>query len=393
MILEGTTGLSVWGHIVVTAVLTHVTIASVTIYLHRHQAHHALTLHPAASHFFRFWLWLTTGMVTRQWVAVHRKHHAKCETPEDPHSPQVRGVARVLFGGVGLYRKEASDPETLRRYGQGTPDDPLERRLYARAPGLGPVIMLGVNLLLFGLAGVVIFAVQMLWIPLWAAGVINGIGHYFGYRSYETPDASRNIVPLGFLIGGEELHNNHHAHVTSARLAHGKWELDIGWAYIRALTMLGLARVRHTAPMPSIAANKHAVDADTARAVVRNRCHVLKLYARQVVDPVIREQRHRSTRHHRRLLGRARKLISREYVILDAHKSALLDEVLQNNETLCTVQRFKRDLTALWDRSAVEQGRRVERLKAWCADAEHSSIETLQQFARQLRGYSLVNAS
>lgn len=228
MILEGIAGLSPWGHVAVTAVFTHITIAGVTIYLHRHQAHNALTLHPAASHFFRFWLWLTTGMVTREWVAVHRKHHAKVETPEDPHSPQVRGIFRVLFGGVGLYRRESADRETLESYGQGTPDDWLERNVYAPAPALGLASMLGLDVLLFGTAGLAIFAVQMLWIPLRAAGVINGIGHYFGYRNYETGDASRNIVPIGFLIGGEELHNNHHAHAKSARLAHRKWELDIG---------------------------------------------------------------------------------------------------------------------------------------------------------------------
>lgn len=392
MIFEGITGLSVWGQVAAAALLTHVTIASVTIYLHRHQAHNALTLHPAASHFFRFWLWLTTGMVTREWVAVHRKHHAKCETPEDPHSPQVRGLLRVLLGGMGLYRREASDPETLRGYGQGTPDDWLERRLYARAPALGPVTMLGIDVLLFGPAGAAIFAVQMLWIPLWAAGVINGVGHYFGYRNYETGDASRNIVPLGLLIGGEELHNNHHAHTTSARLAHRNWEIDIGWLYIRALAALGLARVRHTAPVPCIAAHKNVVDSDTVRAVVRNRFHVLRLYARQVVGPVVREQRHTATGRYRRLLGRARKLMSREDIPLDGRAAVVLDEVLQNNETLRTIQRFKRELAALWDRSATAPVGRVDRLKAWCAEAEDTSIEALQHFARRLRGYSLANA-
>lgn len=393
MILEGIAGLSVWGHVAAAAALTHVTIAAVTIYLHRHQAHNALTLHPAASHFFRFWLWLTTGMVTREWVAVHRKHHARVETPEDPHSPQVQGITRVLLGGVSLYRRASADRATLRDYGQGTPDDWLERNVYTPAPVLGLASMLAVDVLLFGIAGVAIFAVQMLWIPLWAAGVINGVGHYFGYRNYETSDASRNIVPIGLLIGGEELHNNHHAHAKSARLAHRKWELDIGWVYIRALALVGLATVRNTAPVPRISVHKHAVDADTAKAVVRNRCHVLKLYARQVVDPVVRQQRRESTGSYRRLLGRARKLMSREDIPLDNRTSAFLDQVLRSNETLRTVQRFKRELTALWDQSGSVQGRRVERLKAWCAEAEATRIETLQHFARRLRGYSLLKAS
>lgn len=393
MIPEGIISLSGWGCVAAAALLTHITIASVTIYLHRHQAHNALTLHPAVSHFFRFWLWLTTGMVTRAWVAVHRKHHARVETPEDPHSPQVRGIFRVLFGGVGLYRRAAADGETVRLYGQGTPDDWLERNIYAPAPALGLALMLALDLLLFGAAGLAIFAVQMLWIPLWAAGVINGVGHWFGYRNYETRDASRNIVPIGLLIGGEELHNNHHAHEKSARLSHRKWELDIGWVYIRALSFLGLARVRNTAPVPSISASKRVVDSDTIRAVVRNRCHVLKLYARDVVTPVVREQRRESTGHYRRLLGRARKLMSREDVTLDARASDLLEQVLRNNETLRTVQRFRSELMALWDRSGTARGRRVERLKDWCAEAEATGIETLQCFARRLRGYSLLNAA
>ena len=232
-----------WGYVLVALALTHVTIVSVTIFLHRHQAHRALDLHPLASHFFRLWLWLTTGMVTREWAAVHRKHHAKCDTPDDPHSPQVYGINRVLWLGVFLYVKEARKPETLERYGHGTPDDWLERNLYARFQVVGIVLMGAADVVLFGVVpGGLILLTQVAWIPFWAAGVINGVGHYWGYRNWPTPDWSTNIVPWGVLIGGEELHNNHHAFPTSAKLSYKWFEFDVGWLYIVVLDALGLAR-------------------------------------------------------------------------------------------------------------------------------------------------------
>jgi Fatty-acid desaturase len=233
-----------WGYLLCTLVLTHVTIAAVTLYLHRHQAHHAIELHPLPAHFFRFWLWLTTGMVTREWVAVHRKHHARVETMDDPHSPQIHGIRKVLLEGVELYRQEAARQDTLQAFGHSTPDDWVERYLYGRHPGTGIALMLFINLLLFGFAGIAIWAVQMAWIPFFAAGVINGVGHYGGYRNFETSDASTNIVPLGILIGGEELHNNHHAFTASAKFSSRWWEFDLGWAYIRCLQCLRLAWVK-----------------------------------------------------------------------------------------------------------------------------------------------------
>jgi len=235
-----------WGYAVYVLVMTHITIAAVTLYLHRHSAHRALEFHPVVSHFFRFWLWLTTGMRTKEWTAVHRKHHARVETPEDPHSPQIVGIWKVLFSGTELYKKEAANADTLRRFGEGTPDDWLERRLYTPHNMFGLGIMLAVDVVLFGAIGVTLWAVQMAWIPFFAAGVINGVGHYWGYRTFDTPDASRNIVPWGILIGGEELHNNHHMHPTSARLSNRWWEFDIGWLYIRILAALGLARVKRS---------------------------------------------------------------------------------------------------------------------------------------------------
>lgn len=390
--LTGLLDLSVAAYIGVTLVLTHITIASVTIFLHRHQAHKALTLHPAVSHFFRFWLWLTTAMVTREWVAVHRKHHAKCETADDPHSPQVDGIWKVLLGGVGLYHAATRDAETLEHYGNGTPDDWLERHVYSRFPYLGILIMGLLDLLLFGVVGLIIFAVQMVWIPFWAAGVINGLGHFLGYRNFETADASRNLSPIGLLIGGEELHNNHHAYAQSARLSNKWWEFDIGWFYIRSLALLGLARVRRVAPKVRIAHDKQVVDLETLRAVVRDRYHVLKLYGRKVTLPVLRAERRASDGTGRTLLRRVRKLMTREDITLDARAREILDEALRQSQALATVYRFKAQLKAVWVHTAGDGAKRVERLKAWCTEAELSGIKALEEFADVLRGYTLHTA-
>ena len=268
-----------WGYVLVTLALTHVTIAAVTIFLHRHQAHRALELGSVPSHFFRLWLWLTTGMITREWAAIHRKHHARCETEADPHSPQVLGLNRVLWAGVFLYVKESRNADTMERYGHGTPDDWLERKLYALPYKLGIVVMLGIDVALFGIwPGALIWGVQVVWIPFWAAGVVNGIGHFWGYRNFACADASTNFFPLGILIGGEELHNNHHAFATSAKLSSKWYEFDIGWLYIRLMEMLGLARVKKVAPTPRFGAVRPAIDLDMLQAVVTHRYDVMAKY-------------------------------------------------------------------------------------------------------------------
>jgi stearoyl-CoA desaturase (delta-9 desaturase) len=272
-----------WWQVVIAALLmTHVTIAAVTIFLHRAQAHRALELHALPAHFFRFWLWLTTGMVTKEWVAIHRKHHAKCETEEDPHSPQTRGIKAVLLTGSEMYRLEAKNTETLAKYGHGTPDDWIERNLYTRYSWQGVGVMLLIDLMLFGAIGAAVWALQMAWIPITAAGVINGIGHWWGYRNFEAPDASTNISPWGIIIGGEELHNNHHTYPTSAKLSVKPYEFDIGWAYIRGLEMLGLARVRKTPPMLKLGSVKPVADDKTLEAIIANRYEVMAKYARNL---------------------------------------------------------------------------------------------------------------
>jgi stearoyl-CoA desaturase (delta-9 desaturase) len=389
LLSNGLLSLSGWGIVAAVFLLTHITIAAVTIFLHRHQSHNALTLHPVVSHFFRFWIWLTTGIVTKQWVAVHRKHHVKCETEEDPHSPQTRGLKKVLLQGAELYRIEATNSETLAKYGQGTPDDWLERRLYSRYPFLGIALMLLIDLLLFGVMGITIFAVQMIWIPFWAAGVINGVGHYWGYRNFEPSDASRNIFPWGILIGGEELHNNHHAHAASARLSNKWWEFDLGWFYIRCLETLGLAKVKKIAPKAVSIQGKHHIDMETVRAVIRNRFHILTLYGRKVVKPVLKQQRRESALVSSKLLRRVSKLLTREDIALDSENRRHLDNALNHLPTLETVYRFKQQLKEIWMKTSHDQATRLQRLQAWCVEAEKSGIEALQEFARYLRGYTL----
>ena len=387
--LDGMLDFSPWQALLAALVLTHVTIASVTIYLHRHQAHRALDLHPVVSHFFRFWLWLTTGMTTKAWVAIHRKHHAKVETAEDPHSPQVLGIRKVLLEGAELYRLEARNAETLAKYGHGTPDDWLERRVYTPHDRLGITLLLFVDLALFGIAGIAVWGIQMLWIPLFAAGVINGIGHWWGYRNYEVPDASTNIVPWGILIGGEELHNNHHTFASSAKLSSKWWEFDIGWLYIRLLQACGLARVRKVAAPPVRDPNKSAADMDTLTAIITNRFQVMSHYGRDVVARVYREEMRRGSAAGRRLSRRARRLLLRDESRIDEQARRQLDSILSHSQHLETVYRFKQTLQELWRRSAESNEHLLHSLQDWCHQAEASGIKALQDFARTLRSYSV----
>ncbi len=386
---QGLLALSPWGYVGATLALTHVTIVSVTVYLHRHQAHRALDLHPVLAHFFRLWLWLTTGMRTRAWVAVHRKHHARCETPDDPHSPQVLGLRRVLWQGAELYSVEACRTETLERYGQGTPDDWIEQRLYSRHTYLGITIMALLDLLLFGAVGLTVWAVQMLWIPFWAAGVVNGIGHFWGYRNFESPDAATNVSPLGLLIGGEELHNNHHAFASSAKFSNKWWEFDIGWGYIRLLQWLGLAHVRKLAPVPVLTEERPGLDMESVKALTVNRMYLLADYGRQVLGPVFRAEASGLSRRWRRLLRRARRYAVRDGQLLDPAQRTRLSAALEQHATLATVYQFKLRLQAIWERHAASHEARLTALREWCAQAEASGIEALQEFTHLLRRYAL----
>jgi stearoyl-CoA desaturase (Delta-9 desaturase) len=390
---EGLITLPWWGYIIAALILTHITIVAVTLYLHRHQAHRALELHPVVSHFFRFWLWLTTGMVTKEWAAIHRKHHAKVETPDDPHSPRQFGIRKVMWQGAELYREAAKNGETMEKYGHGTPDDWLERNLYTRHSGKGIVLMFVINLVLFGPLGITIWAVQMAWIPIFAAGVINGIGHYWGYRNYEVADTSTNIVPWGILIGGEELHNNHHTFGSSAKFSSKWWEFDIGWLYINLMQAVGLARVKKIPPELTCDTAKQHIDLDTVRAVITGRFVVMSQFAREVMKNVHREELKKIDRADREswtLIKRARRLMVREAAQLDETRQQLLQRALEHNDRLKTVYTMKQKLVDVWNRRATTQEHLIQALQEWCREAEATGIEALRNFSQKLRTYTLV---
>lgn len=385
-----------WGYIVVALGFTHITIAAVTIYLHRSQAHRALDLHPIVSHFFRFWLWMTTGMETKQWVAVHRKHHARCETVEDPHSPQIVGIKKVLLEGVELYREEAINQETLDKFGSGMPDDWLERNLYIRHSALGIGLMLLINVVLLGPLGLTIWAVQMAWIPITAAGIINGAGHYWGYRNFDADDASTNIVPWGILIGGEELHNNHHSYASSARLSNKWYEFDIGWMYIRLLQACQLAKVKKVAPKVRFDWAKTKCDLDTLHAVITHRFHVMGRYKamlRKTYKAEMKKLRRAYQQHgHEEIVSfkRIKDWLYKDADELEAQQRQVLDNALKHSTHLQTIYQLKHELAAIWARSAATQEQLLKSLEEWCHRAEASGIQALQEFSHHLRCYRMA---
>ena len=383
-----------WTVLAVTLVATHITIASVTIFLHRAQAHRALDLHPIPSHFFRFWLWLTTGMVTKEWVAIHRKHHAKCETEEDPHSPVTRGIRTVLLRGSELYRSEAKNQETLAKYGHQTPDDWLERNLYARYSWQGVGLMLIIDLALFGAIGATVWAVQMLWIPITAAGVINGIGHCWGYRNFEAPDASTNVLLWGIVIGGEELHNNHHTYPTSAKLSVKPYEFDIGWLYISILAALGLARVRKTPPQLQLGIVKPVADSKTLEAVIATRYEVMAKYAKALRGACaaelarVKEQGVNGARLAEFKL--ARRWLHRDAEKIPGDVKLRLAAAIGDSPMLAKLVAMREELRQLWTRTNVSAEQLVVDLQAWCRKAEASGIVALEEFSLKLRAARAV---
>ena len=380
---------SVWQIVGYTLVLTHFTILGVTIFLHRAQSHRALELGPIPSHFFRFWLWLTTGMVTKEFVAIHRKHHAKCETEEDPHSPQTRGLKALLLTGVELYRAESKNMETMSKYGTGTPDDWIERNLYTRFSWQGVGLMLIINLTLFGAIGATIWAIQMAWIPVWATGVINGIGHYWGYRNFEAPDASTNVSPWGILIGGEELHNNHHTYPVSAKFSVKPFEFDIGWGYIRAFEMLGWAKVRKTAPKLQLGEIKPA-DKDTLEALIANRYEVMAAYGRSLKAACAAELaklKAQGEQNGAKLaqFKLAKRWLHRDNDFIPAEAKAEIDGARAASPALDKLVSMREELRQMWTRTNVSAEQLVSELQAWCRKAEESGIAELRAFSMSLR--------
>jgi stearoyl-CoA desaturase (Delta-9 desaturase) len=373
-------------------IVTQLTIFSVTLYLHRSQAHRGVDFHPVLAHFFRFWSWLTTGMVTKEWVAIHRKHHAKCETEEDPHSPKIFGISTVLLKGVDLYRVAAQDSTTMDKYGHGTPGDWIERNLYGSHEYWGPTMMFIVNIALFGVWGVAISALQMIWIPFWAAGVVNGLGHWWGYRNFETADMATNLTPWGFFIGGEELHNNHHAFPSSAKFALRKFEFDIGWAAIRGLEKLGLARVLRVAPALDVRPNMPLPDAETLKALLTHRFQVMTDYFRGVIAPTLRDEAAHAGASLKALPRALRKALANGGRWLDERSRERLHEVVKQRPLLATVCDFRTRLAGVLERGNGGAEAMLAGLQDWCREAEATGIRVLQEFAARLRGYAIVPA-
>ena len=387
---RGLWDLSWWQLLLVTLGLTHVTIASVTIFLHRHQAHRALDLHPIASHFFRFWLWLTTGQVTKEWTAIHRKHHAKCEQAEDPHSPHVHGIRTVLLQGAELYRQEARNQETMRRYGHGTPDDWIERNLYTRFSWQGVALMLILDVALFGFVGLSIWAVQMAWIPITAAGIINGAAHYWGYRNFEAHDASTNISPWGILIGGEELHNNHHTYPTSAKLSVKPYEFDIGWLYISLMQKVGLASVKKTPPRLAYGDIRPVADEKTLEALIANRYEVMASYARNLRG--VLQQESLQVKFDAHVMQVARRWLHRDAEKVPPEALAQLSQARQASPALDKMVQMREELRQIWLNTSHSREQLAADLQSWCRRAEESGITALRDFSMKLRSVRTLAA-
>ena len=384
----GIVGLNPWVAILYTLVVTHVTIVSVTVYLHRFSAHRALELHSSLQHFFRFWLWLTTGMVTVEWTAIHRKHHATTETEEDPHSPRIHGLRAILFRGVEFYRAGVT-ADTIDRYGKGTPEDWLERNVYSRFLFTGIVIVAVADIVLFGSIGIVVFGVQMLWIPFFAAGVINGVGHFWGYRNFECPDAATNIVPWGILIGGEELHNNHHTYPNSAKLSVRPWEFDLGWFWIRCFQSLGLAKPLYTGPVVERVNGKNQIDMDTTWGVLNDRFEDMARYAEEVVGPLVEEEYRRADRATRQMLKRAKSILCREEMLIKEVERQRIARIVDNIPVLATIYEMRVELQAVWSKRGGNSEELLIAFREWCSTAEATGIQALREFVEELKSYSV----
>lgn len=383
----GTMNMPWWGNVVYLLVCLHLTNMAITIFLHRYQAHRALELHPIISHFARFWLWHRTGIITKAWAAIHRKHHAKCETVDDPHSPQVLGIKMVLWRGAELYRREAANLETLERYGKGTPDDWLERNVYSTRSSLGMYALFILEIILFGVPGIALWAAQMAWSPLGAAGVINGFGHYWGYRNFECPDEARNILPIGFILGGEELHNNHHTYPTSAKFSIKPWEFDIAWLYISVFKVLRLATIKRMAPTVVLNPTKIAIDVDTIRDLITNRFQVMTRYTQEVILPIYKGLMDSQSSQ---ISPKIKTALIRNPLLVKDKDQARLMEVLEKNPRLHQLVQLREKLYEIWNKTTASQKELVEALQNWCQEAEALRIHSLNEFSNYLKSYGLA---
>jgi stearoyl-CoA desaturase (delta-9 desaturase) len=387
-LVNGVLDLSAWQIVLYTLIMTHISIISITVYLHRAMAHRAMDMNPALAHFFRFWCWFTMATVTKEWIAVHRKHHAKCETDEDPHSPVRKGLKAVLLGGAELYQSEASKEETINRYGKGCPESWVDVNVYEKHKNLGITILGFMNIILFGPIGLTVWAIQMLWQPVHAAGIINGVGHVFGYRNFECSDASRNITPLAIWIGGEELHNNHHTYPNSAKLSVKAWEFDIGWMYIRTFQILGLVKNVRQGPVVHVDKNKTELDIDAAMAAANNRFQIMAKFYQSVIKPVVKETKNEANVKLAPVMKRAKKLLTRDDSLMTDKYRSQLAELIEYDEMVEKVYQMKQDLQQVWKKRSSSRDELLHAMQEWCKEAEASGIHALEEFANSLKQYS-----
>jgi fatty-acid desaturase len=387
-LVNGVLDLSAWQIVLYTLIMTHISIICITVYLHRAMAHRAMDIHPALAHFFRFWCWFTMATVTKEWIAVHRKHHAKCETDEDPHSPVKKGLKTVLLGGAELYQTEISKEETINRYGKGCPETWVDVNIYEKNKNVGITILGFMNVILFGPIGLTVWAIQMLWQPVHAAGIINGVGHVFGYRNFECADASRNITPLAIWIGGEELHNNHHTYPNSAKLSVKAWEFDIGWMYIRMFEILRLVKNVRKGPVAHVDVNKTELDLDAAMAAANNRFQIMAKFYQAVIKPVVKDTKSEANAKLAPIMRRAKKLLTRDDSLMTDQYRSQLAELIEYDEMVEKVYQMKQQLQQVWKKRSASRDELLHAMQAWCKEAEASGIHALEEFAVSLKQYS-----
>ena len=379
-LIHGLIPLNFIEYAIYTLVVTHITIVAITLYLHRGVCHSAIDIHPILSHFFRFWLWLTTSMRTADWVAIHRKHHAKVETSDDPHSPAVYGISKVILQGADLYHKEKNNKETIEKYSQNCPQDWMEEHVYTGRNNLGILLLFILNIILFGTVGIIIWSIQMMWTPIFAAGGINGAGHYWGYRNYNTNDDSTNMSPVGIIIGGEELHNNHHAYPTAAKFSLRPWEFDIGWMYIKIFGAIGLCKVKRIAPMPIIQKNENTDSKLIAQSLLQSKLAVITDYTQKVLKPAYQKEKFKLSF----------KLLADHPQRLNEHQENKINALLENSSTLHTIYILKNRLHEILHSRQTKHEQFIETLNIWSNEAKGHGIAALDDFLVRLRSYKVI---
>ncbi len=377
-------------YIIYTLIVTQITIMAITLYLHRGICHSAIDIRAPLAHFFRFWLWFTTSMKTADWVAIHRKHHAKVETIDDPHSPIVHGINTVLFRGADLYAEEKANEETIKKYSHNCPNDWIEHKIYSGKSNLGILFLFILNILMFGVVGIIIWAIQMMWTPIFAAGGINGVGHYYGYRNFDTADESTNMMPIAFFIGGEELHNNHHAYPTAAKFSYKPWEFDIGWLYIKIFSIIGLVKVKRLAPKTIVEETSKELDSETAYALLRSKILVITNYTKKVINPIMKKETKSASNELKKLIKKSKTSFLRQPDRISNQSITDLQMIFNENNSLSIVYNLKNKLHSILNSKYSKLDKFKDTINEWCLEAKSQGIDDLNDFSESLKGYKIV---